>query len=552
MQLTGAQIIMECLKEQGVDTVFGYPGGSVIFIYDELYRRTDIRHILTAHEQAAAHAADGYARATGKPGVCLATSGPGATNLVTGIATAYMDSVPLVAITGNVATPLLGKDSFQEVDIRGITMPITKHNYIVRNIEDLADTLRKAFYIAQEGRPGPVLVDIPKDLTTAMCEYSYKKPQSVSRVSPENDADIEEAVKLIKASKRPMIYSGGGVIADDAADELETLAEKLACPVALSLMGIGGFPADHPQYTGMIGMHGTKASNQASADCDLLIAIGARFSDRVIGKVEGFAPKAQILHVDIDPAEVNKNVDTYHAIVGSVKPILQAIISKLDQRQPGEWLEAVMENKRKFPIGYLKDGKLRPQHILERLSALVPDDAVVVTEVGQNQMWAAQFYQPNGPRTFITSGGLGTMGFGLGAAMGAKAAFPDRMVFNVAGDGCFHMNCQELATAVREKLPVKILLLNNSVLGMVRQWQTLFCEKRYSETTLEHQTDIIKLAEAFGATAFDITAPNQIDQVLKQAMETEGTVVVNCIIDPDEMVLPMVPPGSIIEALIIE
>jgi acetolactate synthase-1/2/3 large subunit len=302
----------------------------------------------------------------------------------------------------------------------------------------------------------------------------------------------------------------------------------------------------------MIGMHGTKASNQASADCDLLIAIGARFSDRVIGKVEGFAPKAQILHVDIDPAEVNKNVDTYHAIVGSVKPILQAIISKLDQRQPGEWLEAVMENKRKFPIGYLKDGKLRPQHILERLSALVPDDAVVVTEVGQNQMWAAQFYQPNGPRTFITSGGLGTMGFGLGAAMGAKAAFPDRMVFNVAGDGCFHMNCQELATAVREKLPVKILLLNNSVLGMVRQWQTLFCEKRYSETTLEHQTDIIKLAEAFGATAFDITAPNQIDQVLKQAMETEGTVVVNCIIDPDEMVLPMVPPGSIIEALIIE
>lgn len=554
MKLTGAEIIVECLIEQGVDIIFGYPGGTVLNIYDALYKYSDkITHYLTAHEQGAAHAADGYSRATGKVGVCLATSGPGATNLVTGIATAYLDSVPMVAITGNVPLSLLGKDSFQEVDTLGITMPITKHNFIVKDVEELADTLREAFYIAKEGRPGPVLVDIPKDITAEVTEYSYKKPKPIEEmVDTILEEDLTNALSLLKESKKPLIYIGGGVVRSGAAEELKAFAEKLRAPVASSFMGLGGFPSTHPFFTGMLGMHGTKASNSAATECDLLIAIGTRFSDRAIGKVEGFAPEAKILQIDVDPAEIDKNVRINHSIIGSIKKVLNILNERLEMEDNTPWLEQVNKWKEEYPLSYKKEGGLKPQYIIEKISELAEEDAIIATEVGQNQMWAAQFYKFKKPRTFLSSGGLGTMGYGMGASIGAKVAQPNRQVFNISGDGCFHMNCNELATAVKYNIPIKVVVLNNQVLGMVRQWQNLFYEKRYSSTTLDRVTDIVKLAEAFGATGFNINKNEEVEEVLKKAIAIDGPVVINCEIDRDEMVLPMVPPGGEIKDLIID
>ncbi len=555
MQLTGAEIVVKCLQEQKVDTIFGYPGGAVLNIYDALYKyQEEITHILTSHEQGAAHAADGYARATGRVGVCIATSGPGATNLVTGIATAYMDSVPMVAITGNVAISLLGKDSFQEVDIVGITMPITKHNYIVKDIKELAPTLRKAFYIAMEGRPGPVLVDIPKDITAQLEEYIYEAPRAVEESTKHIAADaIEEAIELLHSCKRPLIYTGGGVVRSGATEELMEFAEKLQAPVTSSMMGLGGFPATHRLFTGMLGMHGTKTSNNAATECDLLIAIGTRFSDRAISKVEGFAPSAKILHIDIDPAEVNKNIKTHYSIIGTINNVLQILNKKLVQQQRNEWVKQIEVWQQKYPLSYLQSATtLKPQYIIEKIWEMTEDKAVITTEVGQNQIWTALFYKFTKPRSFLTSGGLGTMGFGLGASIGAQLALPEKRVFNIAGDGCFHMNCNELATAVKYNIPVIVVVLNNQVLGMVRQWQSLFYGERYSQTTLDRKTDIVKLAEAFGATGFNISKTEEVEEVLRKALNVEGPVVINCEIDRDEMVFPMVPPGAKIQDMILE
>jgi len=553
MKLNGSDILVECLLEQGVDTIFGYPGGAVLNIYDALYKYQDkIKHILTSHEQGASHAADGYARATGKVGVCLATSGPGATNLVTGIATAYMDSVPMVAITGNVGCTLLGKDSFQEVDITGITMPITKHNFIVKDITKLADTVRKAFYIAQEGRPGPVLIDIPKDITAAVTEYEPKEPIKIVR-STQNirENSLTKAAELIAASKRPLIYIGGGVVISDASEELKEFAQKIDAPVTTSLMGFGGFDGTDEKFTGMIGMHGTKTSNFASRDCDLLIAIGARFSDRVVSKVEKFAPNAKVIHIDVDPAEINKNVLTYAYVVGDVKEVLRQLNELLVPKKRTEWMEQIKAWKAQYPLTYVKDGTLKPQYIMERIYAVTDGEAIICTEVGQNQMWAAQHYTYTKPRTLITSGGLGTMGYGMGASIGAKIACPDKVVFNIAGDGCFRMNCNELATAVEYNVPIIVVIFNNHALGMVRQWQNLFYDKRFSSTTLtERGTDFVKLAEAFGAVGMQITKPEQVDEVLKQAIAANRPVVINCEIGIDDKVFPMVAPGASIDEVI--
>lgn len=553
MKLTGADILIECLLEQKVDTIFGYPGGAVLNIYDSLYKYQDkINHYLTSHEQGSSHAADGYARATGKVGVCLATSGPGATNLVTGIATAYMDSVPMVAITGNVGRALLGKDSFQEVDITGITMPITKHNFIVKDINKLADTIRRAFYIAQEGRPGPVLIDIPKDITAAMTEYEPQNPREILK-NTENirENSLKEAAELIRASQKPLIFIGGGVIISDASEQLKVFADKIDAPVTTSLMGFGGFDGNSDRFTGMIGMHGTKSSNFASRDCDLLIAIGARFSDRVISKVERFAPNAKVIHIDVDPAEIDKNVLTYKSIVGDVGEVLKRLNSMLETTQRTEWMQQIAAWKKAYPLTYIKDGKLRPQYIIERICALTDGEAIICTEVGQNQMWAAQHYTYTKPRTFISSGGLGTMGYGLGAAMGASVACPDKIVFNIAGDGCFRMNCNELATAVEYNIPIIIVILNNHALGMVRQWQNLFYDKRFSSTTLtERSTNFVKLAEAFGAVGLEITKPEQVDEVLNKAIAVKRPVVINCEIQMDDKVFPMVAPGAAIDEVI--
>ncbi|QUH24448.1 biosynthetic-type acetolactate synthase large subunit [Serpentinicella alkaliphila] len=555
MQLTGAEILLECLIEQGVDTIFGYPGGAVLNIYDALYKYEQmIRHVLTAHEQGASHAADGYARATGKVGVCLATSGPGATNLVTGIATAYMDSVPMVAITGNVALPLLGKDSFQEVDITGITMPITKHNFIVKNINELASIVRKAFYIAQEGRPGPVLIDIPKDITAQLGEYKYEKPRVVDKSLNELDeVSVANAIGLISGAKKPYLYIGGGVITAEATEELKTFAEKIQAPVSSSLMGLGGFTSDHPLFTGMIGMHGTRTSNAAVSECDLLIAVGARFSDRVIGKVSEFANSAQILHIDVDPAEINKNIVTTHHLVGDIKEVLKVLNSKINNQERPEWTKKIKEWKEKYPLSYCEDDSLKPQYIIEKISEITNGDAIITTEVGQNQMWTAQYYQFKKPRTFVSSGGLGTMGFGLGASMGAQVACPDKTVFNISGDGCFRMNCNELATAVEYNIPVIIVILNNHVLGMVRQWQNIFYGGRFSATNLEGRTtDFVKLAEAYGAVAYNITKKEEVEDTIRRAIAVKKPVVINCEIDKDEKVLPMVPPGAPLSHLILE
>ena len=549
MQLTGAEIVIECLKEQGVDTVFGYPGGAILDVYDALYKHSgEIRHILTSHEQGASHAADGYARATGKVGVCMATSGPGATNLVTGIATAYMDSVPVVAITANVGKSLLGRDSFQEVDIAGITMPVTKHNFIVKEVEMLAPVLRRAFHIARSGRPGPVLVDITKNVTGAKTEYERKEPEAVVRQTETiREEDLEKAAEMIQAAKRPFIFVGGGAVISGAAREIEELAHKIQAPVCDSLMGKGAFPGEDPLYTGMLGMHGTKASNFGVSHCDLLIAIGARFSDRVTGDTSRFATRAQILQIEIDPAEINKNVIVDHSIIGDVKSVLQELNPRVDEKEHPAWLAEVEALKNRYPLKYDGD-RLTGPYVLQELYRITKGEALIVTEVGQNQMWAAQYYKYREPRTFLTSGGLGTMGYGLGASLGAKLGRPDKLVVNVAGDGCFRMNMNEIATAVRYNIPVIQLVLNNHVLGMVRQWQTLFYGKRYSATVLNDQVDFVKLAEALGAVGMRVTKREEVAPALEKAIALGRPVVIDCVIDSDDKVFPMMPAGAPLEA----
>lgn len=522
MKLTGAEIIIECLKEQGVDIIFGYPGGAVLNIYDALYKaRNDIKHILTSHEQGASHAADGYARATGKVGVCIATSGPGATNLVTGIATAYMDSVPMVAITGQVPTSLLGKDSFQEVDITGITMPITKHNYIIKDVEKIADVIRSAFSIAQEGRPGPVLIDICKDVTAAKTEFEHKPLKTPEDIPIQvNECDIKRAAEIINKSKKPLILSGGGVSISGANEEVKTLAEKANIPVATTLMGLGSFSGTHQLFTGLVGMHGSKPSNLAVSETDLFIAIGARFSDRVISDVSKFAPNAEIMHIDIDPAEIGKNIAVHHPLVGNIKKILQSINKNIEEKKYTEWNRKIDEWKKAYPLKYARDGRLKPNYIIERFYELTKEEALITTEVGQNQLWAAQCYKYTSPRQFISSGGMGTMGYGLGACIGAQIGRPDKKVINIAGDGSFRMNCTEIATAVEYRLPIIIAILNNRVLGMVRQWQELFYDGRYSATTIDRCTNFVALAESFGAIGIEVTKKEEVDEAIKKALKS--------------------------------
>lgn len=544
-KITGAEIVIECLKEQGVDTVFGYPGGTILNIYDALYKHQDeITHILTSHEQGAAHAADGYARATGRAGVCLATSGPGATNLVTGIATAYMDSIPVVAITCNVAVNLLGKDSFQEIDIAGVTMPITKYNFIVKDVSKLAETIRRAFTIAQSGRPGPVLIDITKDVTANTCDYEYEAPAEIVRQTDTiTEEDMEEAMALIRKSKKPFIFVGGGAVIADAADEVRAFAHKIQAPVADSLMGKGAFDGNDELYTGMVGMHGTKTSNFGFTECDLLIVVGARFSDRVVGNASKFAKNAKILQLDVDPAEINKNIKTHASVIGDVKVILRKLNARLDPINHDEWIAHIERMKDMYPLRYNKDVLSGPS-VIEAVYDLTKGDAIITTEVGQHQMWAAQFYQYNKPRTFLTSGGLGTMGYGLGAALGAKMGCKDKKVFNIAGDGCFRMNMNEIATATRYNIPIIQVVINNHVLGMVRQWQTLFYGKRYSHTVLNDQVDFVKLAEAMGAKAYLVTRKEELKPVLEEAMTLDIPVVIECQIHCDDKVFPMVSPGA--------
>jgi len=544
MTLTGSQIIIECLKEQGVDTVFGYPGGAILNVYDAIYQQNDIKHVLTSHEQGASHAADGYARSTGKVGVCFATSGPGATNLVTGIATAYMDSVPMVAITCNVTLPLLGKDSFQEIDIAGITTPITKHNFIVKDVENLAATIRRAFKIARKGRPGPVLVDIPKDVTAAKCEYEPQEVELPARVSHTiKDEDIEIALRRIRKAKKPFIFVGGGAVISEASEELRKFVDLVDAPVCDTLMGKGAFDGTDERYTGMLGMHGTKTSNLGVSECDLLIAIGSRFSDRVLGNPKKFAHQAKILHIDVDPAEINKNVIADAAVIGDVKEVLTRLNEKLPHYEHTEWMEHIKEYKAKYPLSYNPKGLSGP-YIIEQIYNMTRGDAIMVTEVGQHQMWAAQYYKYKNPRTLLSSGGLGTMGYGLGAAIGAQMANPEKQVINIAGDGCFRMNMNELATASRQKLPLIEVIMNNHVLGMVRQWQTLFYEQHYSATILDDGVDFVKLAEAMGCEARRVTNREEFREALKEALGCKVPFVIDCIIDSDDKVWPMVAPGS--------
>lgn len=546
MQLTGAQIVIECLKEQGVDTVFGYPGGAILNVYDELYKHSDeIRHILTSHEQGAAHAADGYARATGKVGVCFATSGPGATNLVTGIATAYMDSIPIVAITCNVGVSLLGKDSFQEIDIAGITMPITKHNFIVKDVKDLADTIRKAFVIARSGRPAPVLIDIPKDVTSNQAEYEPKEIRPVEPSREICEEDLETALKLIKRAKKPYIFVGGGAVLSGASQELREFVRKVDAPVTDTLMGKGAFPGTDPLYTGMLGMHGTKTSNYGVSECDLLIVVGARFSDRVTGNAKKFAKNAKILQFDIDAAEMNKNVLITEGVVGDIKVILEILNQRLEPQSHPEWIQKIMEYKEKYPLAYAKDHLTGP-YVVEEIYRQTKGDALVVTEVGQHQMWAAQMYQFTEPRTFLTSGGLGTMGYGLGASIGAKVGRPEKTVVNIAGDGCFRMNMNEIATAARYNIPVIQVVINNHVLGMVRQWQDLFYGKRYSATVLNDNVDFVKLAEALGAEGVRVTTQEEFKEAFARALTLGKPIVIDCQIGSDDKVWPMVAPGAAI------
>ena len=546
MQLTGSEIVIECLKEQGVDTVFGYPGGAILNVYDELYKhQNEIKHILTSHEQGAAHAADGYARATGKVGVCLATSGPGATNLVTGIATAYMDSIPIVAITCNVGVSLLGKDSFQEIDITGITLPITKHNFIVKDVNNLAATIRKAFAIAKKGRPGPVLIDIPKDVTANKAEYVKEKPVAVEPSQNICEKQLDTAVEMIKEAKKPYIFVGGGAILSGASEELYTFAKKVDAPVTDSLMGKGAFPGTDPLYTGMLGMHGTKTSNYGVSECDLLIVIGARFSDRVTGNAQKFAQNAKIIQIDVDVAEMNKNVMISAGVVGDIKVVLDRLNERLEQQNHAEWVTKIQEYKEKYPLVYHKDVLSGP-FVVEEIYRQTKGEAIISTEVAQHQMWAAQFYKYTKPRTFLTSGGLGTMGYGLGAALGAKSGREDKVVVNIAGDGCFRMNMNEIATAVRHNIPVIQVVINNHVLGMVRQWQNLFYGQRYSATVLNDAVDFVKLAEAMGAEGIRATTQEEFKSAFEKAMNLGRPVVIDCQIDSDDKVWPMVAPGAAI------
>ena len=546
-EITGAEIVIECLKEQGVDTVFGYPGGTILNVYDELYKHSDeITHILTSHEQGASHAADGYARATGKVGVCFATSGPGATNLVTGIATAYMDSIPVVAITANVGVPLLGKDSFQEIDIAGVTMPITKHSFIVKNVDDLADTIRRAFKIAQTGRPGPVLVDITKDVTANKAMYEPKaKTEIAPKVDTIRNEDIDKAVQMIKEAKKPFILVGGGAIMSGCYKEVRKLVEKMNAPVCDTLMGKGAIEGTNPLYTGMIGMHGTKTSNFGVTQCDLLVVIGARFSDRVTGNAKKFARDAKILHIDIDAAEINKNVRADASVIGDAKEILIRLNDKLDQMDHSEWIQTINELMEKYPLAYDKSRLSGPQ-IIEKVYELTEGDAIISTEVGQHQMWAAQFYKYKEPRQLLTSGGLGTMGYGLGASLGAKIAKKDKVVVNIAGDGCFRMNMNEIATAARYNIPIIQVVINNHVLGMVRQWQTLFYNERYSNTILNDNVNFEMLAKAMGAEGKTVTTIEEFEAAFKEALELGRPIVIDCQIDKDDKVWPMVPAGAAI------
>ena len=548
MELTGAQIIVECLKEQGVDTVFGYPGGAILNVYDALYEYKDeITHVLTSHEQGAAHAADGYARATGKVGVCMATSGPGATNLVTGIATAFMDSVPVVAITANVGKSLLGKDSFQEVDIAEIVMPVTKHSYIVKDVTKLADTIRKAFLIAKSGRPGPVLVDVTKDVTAAKYEYIPHRPATVTRETKDiRKEDIEQAASLINKAEKPFIFVGGGGVISGASGEIAELSARIQAPVCDSLMGKGAFSGEDPMYTGMLGMHGTKTSNLGVSQCDLLIVLGARFSDRVTGNADTFAKNAKIIQIDVDAAEINKNVYVDAYIEGDLKEVLRRLLEKIPAQNHPEWGAHIMEMKKKYPLRY-DESQLTGPYVIEKLYELTKGDAIISTEVGQNQMWAAQYYKYKTPRMLLTSGGLGTMGYGLGAAIGAKMGRPDKTVVNIAGDGCFRMNMNEIATSVRSGNQLIEIVLNNHVLGMVRQWQTLFYDHRYSHTILNDNVDFVKLAEAMGAEGIRVTKKEEVEPALKKALASKGTVVLDCWIDQDLSVFPMVPAGANID-----
>ena len=552
MQLNGAEIVIECLKEQGVDTVFGYPGGAILNVYDELYKhRDEIRHILTSHEQGASHAADGYARATGKVGVCLATSGPGATNLVTGIATAYMDSIPIVAITCNVGVSLLGKDSFQEIDIAGITMPITKYSYIVKDVTKLADTIRKAFRIAKTGRPGPVLVDIPKDITAKVTEYIPEElgkctKEDSSRKTPRMDEQrFDRVISMLEEAEKPFVFVGGGAVLSGASQELKEFVDKLDAPVTDSLMGKGAFPGTDPRYTGMLGMHGTKASNFGVSECDLLVVMGARFSDRVTGNTEKFAKNAKIIQLDIDPVEINKNVLITEEIIGDLKDVLKTLNKRLKQQNHAEWLEKIQGYKEKYPLKY-HPNVLSGPFLVEEIYRQTNGEALIVTEVGQHQMWAAQYYKYTKPRTLLTSGGLGTMGYGLGAALGAKTGCPDKIVVNIAGDGCFRMNMNEIATAVRHNIPIIQVVVNNHVLGMVRQWQDLFYDERYSATVLRDAVDFVKLAEAMGAEGMRAVSQEEFKEAFSKALTLNRPVVIDCQIDSDDKVWPMVAPGAAI------
>lgn len=552
MQLNGAEIVIECLKEQGVDTVFGYPGGAILNVYDELYKhRDEIRHILTSHEQGASHAADGYARATGKVGVCLATSGPGATNLVTGIATAYMDSIPIVAITCNVGVSLLGKDSFQEIDIAGITMPITKYSFIVKDVTKLADTIRKAFRIAKTGRPGPVLVDIPKDITAKVTEYIPKElgkctKEDSSRKTPRMDEQrFDRVISMLEEAEKPFVFVGGGAVLSGASQELKEFVDKLDAPVTDSLMGKGAFPGTDPRYTGMLGMHGTKASNFGVSECDLLVVMGARFSDRVTGNTEKFAKNAKIIQLDIDPVEINKNVLITEEIIGDLKDVLKTLNKRLKQQNHAEWLEKIQGYKEKYPLKY-HPNVLSGPFLVEEIYRQTNGEALIVTEVGQHQMWAAQYYKYTKPRTLLTSGGLGTMGYGLGAALGAKTGCPDKIVVNIAGDGCFRMNMNEIATAVRHNIPIIQVVVNNHVLGMVRQWQDLFYDERYSATVLRDAVDFVKLAEAMGAEGMRAVSQEEFKEAFSKALTLNRPVVIDCQIDSDDKVWPMVAPGAAI------
>lgn len=548
MQLNGSQIIIECLLEQGVDTIFGYPGGAILNVYDELYRYQDrIRHILTSHEQGASHAADGYARATGRVGVCMATSGPGATNLVTGIATAYMDSVPMVAITCNVALSLLGKDSFQEVDIAGITMPITKHSFIVKDVNNLAGAMRRAFKIAQTGRPGPVLVDVTKDVTAALTDFAPQTPEIIQRkVDTISQDDIDAVLKVIRESDKPMIFAGGGTVISGADAELKEFVRKVDAPVTDSLMGKGAFDGNDPYYTGMLGMHGTKTANKSVTECDLLLVLGSRFSDRVIGNAEKFASRAKIVQIDIDPVEINKNIQIDYSIVGDLKSILEILNKKLEQQYHKEWIDKVMARKEALPMNYNREVLTGP-YVIERISELTENEAIITTDVGQHQMWAAQYYKYRRPRQLLTSGGMGTMGYGLGACIGAKIGMPEKTVINIAGDGCFRMNMNEIATAARYNVPIIQVVFNNHALGMVRQWQTLFYGKRYSSTILEDKMDFCRVSEAMGAKAIRVTKKEEVDDALKEALAAGEPVVIEVVIPQDEKVWPMVAPGAAIE-----